>query len=152
LSSTSLPTDAWRYTSPQDAAYKLSRISRSEKHFAAFMDYITKSERVGRFSAVVTIGHQRARELGIRLGTYTAEDLEHIYQEQRGCCFYCFGELGKDCETDHKRALSRGGTNALSNIVLACMSCNRQKRAKTPQEYRKWVAMRDQPTLFPKSA
>lgn len=40
---------------------------------------------------------------------------------------------------DHVLPRSRGGSNKPENIVLACHSCNSQKRAKTADEYRVWL-------------
>lgn len=48
-------------------------------------------------------------------------------------CVYC-GSGGK-MTIDHFIALSRGGTNSLSNIVVACKSCNNHKYAKEPHQW-----------------
>jgi hypothetical protein len=37
--------------------------------------------------------------------------------------------------TDHRLPVSRGGTDALENLVLACRSCNSAKGAKTVEEF-----------------
>lgn len=44
--------------------------------------------------------------------------------------------------TDHKLPASRGGEDGLENVVLACVPCNSQKGAKTPDEYLDWCAER----------
>lgn len=147
-----IPADAWRYTSPQDATRKLVRISRSKKHLDAFMEYVKTCDRIESFRNRISFGELRVAKLGIPSEVYGPMDLEAIYQRQQGRCFYCHETLGDDCETDHKRALSRGGPDALSNIVLACQKCNRSKRTKTPKEFSEWKAKRDQPTLFSDTA
>lgn len=49
-------------------------------------------------------------------------------------CQYC-GEFEGDLHCDHIIPLSRGGTNALDNLVTACKQCNLSKSDKTPQEW-----------------
>jgi 5-methylcytosine-specific restriction endonuclease McrA len=41
-------------------------------------------------------------------------------------CCYCYKALGSDFHVDHIIPLSFGGTNNLSNLVLACPKCNLQ--------------------------
>lgn len=40
---------------------------------------------------------------------------------------------------DHLLPKSRGGTDALENLGLACNTCNARKGAKTPEEYADWI-------------
>ena len=49
-------------------------------------------------------------------------------------CQYC-GKRAPDGEPDHVLPLSRGGTDALYNLVWACRECHRQKGDKTPREW-----------------
>jgi hypothetical protein len=70
----------------------------------------------------------------------------HAIQGRR--CFYCrrwiaFLKLSTDphCATvDHFVPLALGGRDNLSNVVLACISCNRRKadRAPTIPEFLQW--------------
>lgn len=48
-------------------------------------------------------------------------------------CQYC-GALDADLTIDHLLPRSRGGTNQLENLVLACFSCNQRKGDRTPHE------------------
>lgn len=63
-------------------------------------------------------------------------------------CFYCgvaFTESGPDHRTvDHRVAKSRGGTDALRNMVFACYSCNQRKRDRLEDEFlaSEWLATR----------
>jgi len=47
-------------------------------------------------------------------------------------CAYCGDE--KPFSKDHIIPRSRGGTDALSNLVWCCTSCNSRKGARTPDE------------------
>ena len=49
-----------------------------------------------------------------------------------GTCAYC---LGPASTVDHVLPVSRGGDNAMCNLVLACRSCNSRKHSKTPLEF-----------------
>lgn len=50
-------------------------------------------------------------------------------------CTYC-GDRGGRLECDHVVPVSRGGSNELTNLTTACRKCNRNKRAKTPAEWK----------------
>jgi 5-methylcytosine-specific restriction endonuclease McrA len=65
-------------------------------------------------------------------GSFGADDLRQLFEQQEGCCHYCDVYLTKGFEMDHYIPLSLGGTNEASNIVLACMPCNRSKGNKLP--------------------
>lgn len=74
------------------------------------------------------------------VGSHTRDELRVLRELQEDCCFYCFASLlgpggrinGPDepvtCHADHFVALCDGGNNFISNIVLACPSCNKHKR------------------------
>ena len=49
-------------------------------------------------------------------------------------CAYC-GKTGVPFEIDHIRPHSRGGSNRISNLALACHDCNTTKGNQTAQEF-----------------
>ena len=63
-------------------------------------------------------------------------------------CFYCgvaFTESGPDHRTvDHRVPRSRGGTDALRNLVFACYSCNQRKRDRFEDDFlaSEWLVAR----------
>jgi 5-methylcytosine-specific restriction endonuclease McrA len=64
---------------------------------------------------------------------------EKLYKRQDGQCAYCgisleYGEM----TLDHIIPLSKGGTNALSNLRGACMYCNRDKAANKDYHLNEW--------------
>lgn len=83
------------------------------------------------------LAQARRRELKISLNA-----------QQRGRCFYCGNFYEKFGELDHKFPINRGGTNELSNFVLACRTCNRDKHDKTPEEFREWRRQRGLSIVF----
>jgi 5-methylcytosine-specific restriction endonuclease McrA len=66
------------------------------------------------------------------LGTFKLEDIKRLTREQRNLCFYCGNPVGNEREAhiEHVIPLSNGGSNELSNIVIACGTCNRSKYTK----------------------
>ena len=77
---------------------------------------------------------RRARLLGA-VGTHTGSEIRAQYKRQRGACYYCGVEVGKEYHVDHVVPLSRGGTNDISNLVIACPTCNHKKHARLPHEF-----------------
>jgi len=57
-----------------------------------------------------------------------------VFERDDYTCMYCSTRGGR-LECDHMIPISRGGTNEISNLTTACVSCNRSKRAKTPEEW-----------------
>lgn len=66
---------------------------------------------------------------------------EHLLKEQSEdglsvSCFYCHIVIPAGAShLEHKRPLSRGGTNSRANLVLSCASCNLKKARKTHEEF-----------------
>lgn len=51
-------------------------------------------------------------------------------------CFYCGVQVNAgSSHLEHKRPVSRGGTNRLSNLTLVCPKCNLSKGSKTDSEF-----------------
>lgn len=69
-------------------------------------------------------------------------DLERLYMEQRGRCYYCGQPMvmrkkrfyGMQCTVDHKVPKSRGGEGG-ENKVAACQRCNEAKGMLTDVEF-----------------
>lgn len=57
-----------------------------------------------------------------------------VYERDGSACTYCGAT--EDLALDHVVPWSRGGADTVDNLALACRSCNTQKGAKTPEEWR----------------
>jgi 5-methylcytosine-specific restriction endonuclease McrA len=77
--------------------------------------------------------NRRARKMNAE-GSHTQSDIDLIYSEQEGRCFYC-GITLHEYEVDHMHPLSRGGSNNPDNLCCSCMTCNRSKADKTIPEW-----------------
>lgn len=81
----------------------------------------------------VRIRGERRRKNG---GTYTKRDILKLMELQKHKCHWCLCSLDKTkWHIDHVIPLSRGGSNDLSNIRLACAKCNMSKGNKMPWEW-----------------
>jgi len=70
---------------------------------------------------------------GTLFGYEVKEYLLHKYGHN---CVYCKGK-SKDLvlEIEHVIPKSRGGTDKISNLVISCETCNREKGSRTAEEY-----------------
>jgi 5-methylcytosine-specific restriction endonuclease McrA len=78
-------------------------------------------------SAVQTAARHKRRAAG----TLKATEVRQL-REAEPWCAYC----GKPSEhVEHCTPISRGGSNDLSNVVMACACCNKRKFNKTVLEF-----------------
>lgn len=80
-------------------------------------------------------GRRRARKLAAE-GDFTAQQINDLYDKQQGKCFYCGDNLNGAYHVDHYYPLVRGGSNDISNIRIACPTCNRRKGDKLPEDFK----------------
>ncbi len=71
-------------------------------------------------------------------GTYTAQEVSEQFDRQKGRCYWCSKKLDKKKRTyhvDHVIPLTRGGSNDISNVVIACPHCNMSRNDRLPHEW-----------------
>jgi len=86
---------------------------------------------------------RRARLLGVTSTYDEAVDREFLEATQKGRCAYC-GKLEDEVGgfvVEHMTPVSRGGSDVLDNVVLACSGCNAVKSDKTPDEYITYISL-----------
>jgi 5-methylcytosine-specific restriction endonuclease McrA len=87
--------------------------------------------------------HNRRAKLKENGGTFTFRELNEQFERQEGFCYYCGELLYKSFDSsvhiDHKTPISRGGSNNISNIALACSACNQKKFTKTAEEFMEMI-------------
>lgn len=64
------------------------------------------------------------------------EALPLVHNKTGGRCFYCGVTVGGRLHVDHFVPFSRGGSDALDNLVPSCRSCNSEKRDRLLEEWR----------------
>lgn len=60
-----------------------------------------------------------------------------VFKRDGYTCQYC-GAKGKKLEADHIIPFSKGGSDSLQNLTTSCQRCNRQKKDKSVNEFKKW--------------
>lgn len=123
--------------------HKVERIQQSRKYYEehkeeilAYTKQYYQSER-GIIAKRAASHNRRARRKKAP-GSHTTEQLYEQFMMQEGKCFYCKVELQharNSWNADHVIPLSRGGSNDIENIVIACPLCNRRKHGKLPHEW-----------------
>ena len=59
----------------------------------------------------------------------------NIFKRDRYVCQYCGSQPGSEELTiDHVVPRSQGGVSSWTNCVLACMTCNKRKADRTPEQ------------------
>lgn len=78
---------------------------------------------------------ERMREAR-RLGTHTNSEWVALCRAYGGTCHYCGTKRPRGGLTkDHRIPVSRGGSDAIDNIVPACKPCNSEKSTLTETEF-----------------
>jgi 5-methylcytosine-specific restriction endonuclease McrA len=66
--------------------------------------------------------------------THSIDEWKALIKRRDGRCFYC-GRRDLPLTRDHMIPLTRGGSDAIENIVPACRPCNSAKGTKTTDEF-----------------
>jgi hypothetical protein len=89
---------------------------------------------------------RRAREAGAP-GSYTWSEVTGLLLAFDRRCAYCQRPITSQVDPDHVVPLSRGGSNAVTNILPTCHPCNGDKRDLLLHE---WAADRERRGLPPR--
>lgn len=91
------------------------------------------SER--RFSKLAAAINQKARSLG-QADQITAGALARVFLASDGHCAYCpIGIDWRGVSFDHVVPFAKGGRNTEDNLAASCITCQRTKFTKTPEEH-----------------
>lgn len=95
--------------------------AQSDAYYAAHKDDVLENSR-----------NRRARKAG-NGGEHTKEDIELLWQLQRGKCVFCLKPLKRGAfHIDHHLPLALGGSNDRGNLRLLHKKCNLEKAATHP--------------------
>lgn len=108
-------------------------------YYTQVKDFKEKRNKKGR---IIRVG----RQLPFTLTDFRAWLAEQLGFRSDGAvkCAYCPRIISAlDFRVDHEEPVSRGGSLGLSNLVLCCDVCNREKGELTATEYREVIATLD---------
>jgi len=92
------------------------------------------SER-GREVKRLGVARYNARKRSNLVIPYTSDDIRKIKEFFDNCCAYCGVSLEKGCQIDHVVPISKGGADAIFNLVPACPRCNNSKNDRLLEEW-----------------
>lgn len=73
------------------------------------------------------------------VGVYTGQQWRDKLKFFNNCCYLCGDSLkNKTVHAEHRKPISRGGSNWIANIAPACPKCNWSKKSLTEKEFREW--------------
>lgn len=90
--------------------------------------------------ADVVRAHEEEEKMAASVPPWAVQ-VRAVFERDGRVCRYCADE-GGPFEVDHVLARSKGGTNELSNLVVACRACNRSKKDMDVEEYKSVAAIR----------
>lgn len=85
-------------------------------------------------SAEVKRAARQLRRSPVGSGRFTAAELRAKGEAQGWRCHWCGADCKENYHVDHIQPLSKGGSNRIENICIACPTCNLKKGASLPGE------------------
>ncbi len=84
--------------------------------------------------------HNRRARIKGNGGSHTVQDIQEQLKRQKHKCYYCSAKFKKKNNNyiyhiDHVIPVIKGGSNDISNIVLACPTCNQTKNDRLLHEW-----------------
>lgn len=70
---------------------------------------------------------RQRRRAPVGSGGFSGADLRAVGQQQGWRCYWCGTPCREDYHVDHIKPLSKGGSNRIENICIACPDCNLKK-------------------------
>lgn len=55
------------------------------------------------------------------------DELNALFKQQNGNCWWCGAFVGLEFEVDHRVPVEKGGKHEMGNLVISCVECNRKK-------------------------
>lgn len=121
-------------------AYATKRVYENPERFKRYQQI---SKRRNKESIAANSRRRNARKRNNGICKISKKELFVLANSP---CFYC--QKTENITVDHVVAISRGGRDAIGNLVSACKSCNSSKGALTIME---WLVRGNPPTAYAQS-
>lgn len=105
----------------------VARLRRLAPIHAISMELVRFDTQVMQNAEISGVAYQQGELQGYEIRQYVLEKWKRM-------CAYC-GEIGVPLEIEHLVPRSRGGSDRVSNLTLACHACNQKKGTKTAAEF-----------------
>lgn len=116
-------------------AKRVEKYAKNKSFRHSVIEYIKKWQAENNHRIRVYSARRRAKDVGAD-GDFTADDVKQLLEKQQAKCIYCGENIsGRLYTIEHLTPLSRGGSNDVENIALACRSCNARKGDKLVTEF-----------------
>jgi 5-methylcytosine-specific restriction endonuclease McrA len=114
-------------------AHRAEALARQTAWRLAHPDYQRAYAASNRERMAAIENRHRSRAVNAP-GSHTLQEWREKLELFAGCCVYC-GRDDVPMTRDHRIPLERGGSDAISNILPACASCNSRKHTRTDVEF-----------------
>jgi 5-methylcytosine-specific restriction endonuclease McrA len=114
----------WRRDNPERYKKAMSDYHKKNKERMDARAAKWRKDNPERARAIIRTANNNRRARNLAVGEVSLADMREVLA--RRVCAVC-KEIHPRMEVDHIIALSRGGTNHISNLQLLCQPCNRSK-------------------------
>lgn len=111
---------------------KAYREANREKFTQWMAEWRAKNPEQARLHRRIAESKRRARKAGVSDGD---DAIRAWVQSAKKICYWCNTKCADEYHVDHYQPLSKGGEHRISNLVIACPTCNLRKNAKDPLEF-----------------
>ena len=137
----------WRAANKESIAARKAESYRKHKGTKAKYDLLYRTLNVDKRAAYALAWRQanpdmkaqidRNRKARVRgaEGSHTVIEIKAMLQAQGGLCRACSVDITGGYHLDHIVAVSKGGSNWISNIQLLCRTCNLSKHDLDNEEF-----------------
>lgn len=116
-------------------SYHASEYQRAKERVVARINR-WREKNAERWNAIRKAdSHNRRVKTKYNCSPIATSELLELVRASNGKCFYCAENHNGRFHFDHYIPLSRGGEHKIENIRVACVSCNKHKGAKLPQDF-----------------
>lgn len=115
------------------------QVDRKNKNY-----YLNNKEKIAEYkrqymavveNKILAKNVRNKRRAKIKDGSVTPQEIRGLIKNVKSC-YWCDKKIDKNnYHLDHFMPLSKGGLHTISNLVIACPTCNLQKNAKDPYKF-----------------